>query len=165
MVSPEGPMTGDRSELVFDSVSEAETDRLGRSLSAVLTPGTVIGLIGPLGAGKTRLVRAIAEALGADPGAIGSPTFVLIHEYAARMPVYHFDAYRLRSPEEFEALGVDEYFAGDGVCLIEWADRVGELTPESTWWISAEPREAGRRYRLRLPPLSADRLRSIWGRS
>ena len=89
-------------------------------------------MIGPLGAGKTYLVRAIAEGLGiADSRAVSSPTFVLIQEYAARLPIYHFDAYRLRSDAEFHELGVQEYFAGGGVCLVEWADRVpGSLPAE-----------------------------------
>src|SRR3954469_15745038 len=82
--------------------SEAETDRLGRALAGLGARGAVIGLVGPLGAGKTRLTRAIAEALGVDPGAIASPTFVLIHEYEGRIPVYHFDAYRLADADEFD---------------------------------------------------------------
>ena len=84
--------------LVIEVDSEEETERLGQALAEVCEPGCVIGLIGPLGAGKTRLVRAIAESLGVDPGAIASPTFVLIHEYEGRIPVYHFDVYRLESP-------------------------------------------------------------------
>jgi tRNA threonylcarbamoyladenosine biosynthesis protein TsaE len=113
-----------------DAPDEAATDALGRRLAAVLFPGVVIGLIGPLGAGKTRLVRAIAEGLGiADPRAVSSPTFVLIQEYNARLPIYHFDAYRLKSEAEFFDLGAHEYFQGNGVCLVEWADRVPGCLP------------------------------------
>jgi tRNA threonylcarbamoyladenosine biosynthesis protein TsaE len=119
--------------------SEAETDRLGRALALTVAPGTVIGLIGPLGAGKTRLVRAIAEALGVDPGAIASPTFVLIHEYSGHMPIYHFDTYRLTQIDQFDALGPDDYFQGDGLCLVEWADRVADCLPPSTWMVRLEP--------------------------
>src|SRR5947208_16865894 len=90
--------------------SEAETEDVGRALAARVGPGRVIGLVGPLGAGKTRLVRALAEALGVDPGAIASPTFVLIHEYEGVLPVYHFDAYRLRDPDQFDALGAADYW-------------------------------------------------------
>lgn len=135
--------------LVVRSRSEADTDRIGASLANVLRPGLVVGLVGPLGSGKTRLVRAIAEALGANPSQIASPTFSLIHEYQGRLPIYHFDAYRLASPEEFEAIGADEYFRGDGVCLVEWADRVAEVMPPSAWWIYAAPDGEGRDFRVR----------------
>src|SRR6516165_240026 len=101
-------------------------------------PGTVIGLVGPLGAGKTRLVRAIAEALGVDPGAISSPTFVLIHEYEGRLPVFHFDAYRLEGPAAFDDLGVRDYWSKGGLCLIEWADRVRNILPADCWMIALE---------------------------
>src|SRR5918998_1931167 len=132
--------------------SEAETDRVGRALAQVVAPGTVIGLIGPLGAGKTRLTRAIAEALGVDPGAIASPTFVLIHEYEGRIPVYHFDAYRLGGPDDFEALGASDYWDGGGVCLVEWADRVAERLPCDAWIVRIEPTgPESRRLRIEFP--------------
>jgi|SRR6516162_609424 len=114
----------------FDAVDEAATAELGRRLATVLFPGAVIGLIGQLGAGKTCLVRSIAEGLDiADPRAVSSPTFVLIQEYNARLPIYHFDAYRLHNEAEFFDLGVHEYFQGQGVCLVEWADRVMRCLP------------------------------------
>src|SRR3954466_10639993 len=107
--------------LTIEVATESETARVGEALARVVGPGRVIGLVGTLGAGKTRLVRSIAEALGVDPRAISSPTFVLIHEYEGRMPIYHFDAYRLDGPDDFEALGASDYWAeGDGLCLIEW---------------------------------------------
>src|SRR4051812_14302878 len=108
--------------LSIDVASESETEQVGEALAALVVPGAVIGLAGPLGAGKTRLVRALAEALGVDPGAIASPTFVLIHEYEGRIPVVHCDVYRLGDGDEFEALGVDDYWGGEGVVLVEWAD-------------------------------------------
>ena len=107
----------------------AATTAFGRRLAAVLEPGTVVALVGPLGAGKTHLVRAVAEGMGVDPAHVSSPTFVLIQEYPGRVPVYHFDAYRLPSPDAFADLGVEEYFHGDGVCLVEWADKVAETLP------------------------------------
>jgi tRNA threonylcarbamoyladenosine biosynthesis protein TsaE len=118
--------------VVLELPDPAVTTAFGRRLGELLLPGSVVALIGPLGAGKTHLVRAVAEGLGiADGRAVTSPTFVLIQEYAARLPIYHFDAYRLRSEAEFHDLGAHEYFAGDGVCLVEWADRVrGSLPAE-----------------------------------
>ena len=117
------------SVLELQTDSEAETDALGALLASVVEPGLVIGLIGQLGAGKTRLVRATATALGADPTSVNSPTFVLIQEYDSRIPVYHFDTYRLRDVSAFADLGVEEYFGGDGVCFVEWADRVESVLP------------------------------------
>src|SRR5262245_9769366 len=115
--------------LTLDLPDLAATNAFGRRLAGLLFPGAVVALIGPLGAGKTNRVRAVAEELGADGRAVSSPTFVLIQEYRARMPVYHFDAYRLRSEAEFFDLGAHEYFEGDGVCLVEWGDRVAGCLP------------------------------------
>jgi tRNA threonylcarbamoyladenosine biosynthesis protein TsaE len=113
-----------------DLPDPAATDAFGRRLGAALFPGAVVALIGPLGAGKTHLVRAVAEGLDiADPRVVSSPTFVLIQEYDARLPIYHFDAYRLRGAAELFDLGVHEYFEGRGVCLVEWADRVEACLP------------------------------------
>ena len=133
--------------------SEADTERLGRALAEVVRPGVVIGLVGTLGAGKTRLVRSLAETLGVDPGAIASPTFVLIHEYEGRLPIYHFDAYRLAGVEEFEALGASDYWIeADGLCLIEWADLVAEVLPRETWWVRIDPNgPSGRLVQLESP--------------
>jgi tRNA threonylcarbamoyladenosine biosynthesis protein TsaE len=139
--------------LTVELVSEAETGHLGKALAGIIGPGMVLGLVGPLGAGKTRLVRAVAEALGVDPGAITSPTFVLIHEYEGTIPVYHFDTYRLGRPEDFEALGVADYWQGAGVCLVEWADRVLDLLPADRWLIRIEPTgPESRRVSIAIPP-------------
>lgn len=116
--------------LTVELATIADTDAFGRGLATHLFAGAVVGLMGPLGAGKTHLVRAIAQGLKiADPRVVNSPTFVLIQEYDARLPIYHFDAYRLPGVAEFEELGAQEYFAGSGVCLVEWADRVPEAMP------------------------------------
>jgi tRNA threonylcarbamoyladenosine biosynthesis protein TsaE len=148
--------------LIVDLDSEDETARLGRIIAGVIAPGVVIGLVGPLGAGKTRLVRAVAEALEVDPAAISSPTFVLIHEYEGRLPIYHFDAYRLQNPQAFEDLGVADYWSSDGVCLVEWADRVRGLLPDDCWMITLEPTGlTTRAVRIELPTSAAgvaDRL-------
>jgi len=99
----------------------------------------VVALIGPLGAGKTQLVRAVSEGLLIrDSRIVTSPTFVLIQEYDARLPIYHFDTYRLADERAFLDLGVQEYFEGEGVCLIEWADRVERSLPSEHLRITFE---------------------------
>jgi tRNA threonylcarbamoyladenosine biosynthesis protein TsaE len=115
---------------IIDLPDLTATQTFGHRLAGLLFPGAVIALEGPLGAGKTHLVRAVAEGLGvADSRVVTSPTFVLIQEYQARLPIYHFDAYRLHGDTEFAELGAHEYFEGDGVCLVEWADRVAGCLP------------------------------------
>ena len=132
--------------LPFEAADLPASERLGRRLGELLFPGAVVALIGPLGAGKTQLVRFIAEALGvADSRVVTSPTFVLIQEYPARLPIYHFDAYRLSGSREFAELGVDEYFTGDGVCLVEWADRVWDALPAELLRIEIHPVDENRR--------------------
>ncbi len=107
-----------------------ETLSLARRLAAHLFPGAVLALSGSLGAGKTHFVRGIAEGMGIpDARVVNSPTFVLIQEYDARLPIYHFDVYRLAHLHDFADLGVHEYFEGDGVCLIEWAEKMTALLP------------------------------------
>ncbi|MEN6405849.1 MAG: tRNA (adenosine(37)-N6)-threonylcarbamoyltransferase complex ATPase subunit type 1 TsaE [Thermoguttaceae bacterium] len=114
----------------FDATEESDTARLGAALAASLPNGATVALCGTLGAGKTRLVQALAEASGVERRQVLSPTFVLIQEYQGRRPIYHIDAYRLRDADEFWALGPEEYFDGDGLVLIEWADRVQECLPK-----------------------------------
>jgi tRNA threonylcarbamoyladenosine biosynthesis protein TsaE len=116
--------------LTVDLPDLTATQAFGRRLGQRLWPGAVIAFIGELGAGKTQLTRAIAEGLGiADNRVVTSPTFVLVQEYQARLPIYHFDAYRLKSEAEFAELGAHEYFESDGVSLVEWADRVPGCLP------------------------------------
>ena len=151
--------------LLLDVPDLATTVALGHHLGRLLFPGAVVALIGPLGAGKTHLVRAIAEGLDIpDSRAVSSPTFVLIQEYDARLPIYHFDAYRLKNEREFADLGVHEYFQGNGVCLVEWADKVTGCLPAELLTIhlvvtGAEARRFeisahGERYETLLPLLA-----------
>lgn len=117
-------------EFSIEYHNEAGTERFGQTLAETLAPGTVIALLGTLGAGKTRLVQAIAEALGHSGDSVSSPTFVLIHQYEyGDIPIYHFDAYRLENEAEFRRLGPDEYFESDGLSFIEWAEKVENALP------------------------------------
>ena len=115
--------------LVYNAENESQTARLGAALAKVLPNGTTVSLCGTLGAGKTRLVRAIAEASGVAANTVVSPTFVLVQEYEGRRPIYHLDAYRLLDEDEFLQLGPEEYFDGEGLTLVEWADRVEVCMP------------------------------------
>jgi tRNA threonylcarbamoyladenosine biosynthesis protein TsaE len=135
----------------FISNNERDTERLGAALASVLPPATVVALIGPLGAGKTRLVQAVATAFGVPPGRVTSPTFVLVNEYTGgRLPVYHFDTYRLKNDDEFLNLGPEEYFDSGGITFVEWADRVATLLPPDHLEITIEvTSETERRITLR----------------
>ena len=116
--------------IIFHAENQTDTERLGGLLAGLLPDGAVVALIGTLGAGKTRLVQAVAEASGIPKNLVTSPTFVLIREYdEGDRPIYHFDAYRLERESEFRALGPDEYFDGFGLSFIEWADRVPDSIP------------------------------------
>ena len=109
-----------------------ETKKYGTEFSKSLKPNTVIALIGPLGAGKTTLTKAIAEGLGVTE-MLSSPTFTIVCEYeSGRLPLYHFDVYRVNDEDELFEMGFQEYFHKGGVCLIEWADLVTDLLPKDT---------------------------------
>jgi tRNA threonylcarbamoyladenosine biosynthesis protein TsaE len=116
---------------VFDAADEAATAAFGAALAEVLPAGTTVALCGTLGAGKTRLVQAIAEALGVERRSVVSPTFVLVQEHHGRRAIYHIDVYRLRDDDEFLALGPEEFFESDGLVFIEWADRVADCLPKN----------------------------------
>lgn len=103
--------------------SEGDTFALGRALGAFLHPGDALLLSGDLGTGKSVLARGAAQALGVE-GPMPSPSFNIMFPYEGRVPVYHFDLYRLSGPDEFYAAGLDEWFGGTGVCLVEWPETV-----------------------------------------
>jgi len=124
----------------YDYLAQDEegTRLLAQQLVAVLPTRLTIGLIGTLGAGKTRLVQAIAAAVGIDPESVTSPTFVLCQHYHGRQTIFHMDAYRLSDIDEFIELGADEYFDADGWTLVEWSDRVAPAMPLDRIDISIE---------------------------
>ena len=110
--------------------SETDTRALGLRIAEAAEPGDVVALIGDLGTGKTALTKYIAEGLGIK-GDISSPTFTIVKEYrSGRMPLYHFDVYRLGSGDELLDIGAEEMLDGDGLCVIEWADIVADVLPE-----------------------------------
>lgn len=116
---------------VYEAPDEAATERLGQALAACLPLGSVVALSGTLGAGKTRLVQAVAAACGVPRHEVVSPTFVLCQQhYAGRLPIHHLDAYRLQSAEELQAIGADELWESPAWTFIEWADRVAAALPE-----------------------------------
>lgn len=136
--------------ILYQADTEHATRHLGQLLAEVLPAGSTVGLIGTLGAGKTRLVQAVAEASGVEPGVVVSPTFVLLHEYQGRRTIYHFDAYRIADDDEFLQLGPDEYFEAGQLVLVEWADRVERLLPLERIDLHFEVTgEQGRRIEIR----------------
>jgi len=117
---------------------ESETKKFGLNLGKDLKKGDIVALTGDLGTGKTTLTKYIGEGLGITE-MITSPTFTIIQEYySGRLPLYHFDVYRINSIEEMDELGCEEYFYGDGITIIEWADKIMEIIPEEAIVINIE---------------------------
>lgn len=129
----------------FISNSAEETESFGRQFAGNVKSGDVLALTGDLGAGKTQFVKGLVAGLGATTGAT-SPTFTLLHEYSGGpLPIYHFDFFRIKDGQEVERLGLDEYFSGQGVSVIEWADRFPDVIPENARWISFETKSETQR--------------------
>lgn len=136
-------MTGTQPTQTVVSTSVEQTHALGVRLGQSLVGSVTLALIGPLGAGKTHLVKGIAEGNGErDPRKVTSPTFTLIQEYTGRLTLYHIDAYRLRGATELLALGFDELIRLDSVVLVEWADRVGPALPVELLSVEIQSGEA-----------------------
>lgn len=123
---------------VIETYSEEETRQLGRELGKRMKPQTVCTLNGDLGVGKTVFTQGFAQGLGiTEP--VNSPTFTIVQEYEeGRMPLYHFDVYRISDVEEMEEIGYEDYFYGEGVCLIEWAQLIEEILPSELVEITIE---------------------------
>ena len=135
--------------ILYEAADEAGTERLARALAATLPAGAVIALNGTLGAGKTRLVQAIAATVGVERRAVVSPTYVLVQEYAGSKPIYHFDLYRLRDEDEFLELAPDEYFARGGWTFLEWASKFPRCLPAERLDITIDVLgETSRRFTL-----------------
>ena len=124
----------------YTTRSPEETHRLAAELADLLEPGAVLALHGDLGAGKTCFIQGLARALGVR-GAVSSPTFTLVNEHEGRRRLHHIDLYRIDSPEEALAMGLDDYLYSAGVTAIEWAERVGPLLPKNTYHIRLTPGE------------------------
>ena len=117
------------------SHSQQETFEFGRQFAAGLRRGDVLALAGDLGAGKTQFAKGLAVGLGVETD-VTSPTFTLIHEYpGGRLPLFHIDLYRLEDEDEVLGIGIDEYLDGDGVTVIEWADKFAALMPAGARWV------------------------------
>lgn len=120
----------------FVTHSPEETIALGRTMAKQFAAGDIVCLKGDLGAGKTHFVKGVAAGLALDPDVVQSPTYTLIHEYDGSLPLYHFDCYRMESPQEALEIGAEEYFYCEGVCIIEWPERIAPLIPPEALWIS-----------------------------
>ena len=135
--------------MIIETNSAAQTYETGFNMGRNVKPGQIICLEGELGVGKTVFTQGFAKGLGIDEP-ICSPTFTIIQEYKeGRLPLYHFDVYRISSPEEMDEIGYEEYFYSDGVCLVEWGNLLPELFPEDTVYVTIKKNlDIGFDYRI-----------------
>ena len=134
--------------MMTESFRAEDTFRIGETMGKNAMPGEVLCLSGNLGVGKTVFAKGFAKGLGIEE-AVNAPTFTILREYdGGRLPLYHFDTYRLEDAEEMEEVGLDEYLFGEGVCLIEWPERIAEILPANCRWVCIEKDpEKGEDYR------------------
>ena len=134
--------------MIYETFSAEETFALGKELGQKAKPGSVYALVGDLGVGKTVFTQGVAAGLEIKEH-INSPTFTIVQVYEeGRLPFYHFDVYRIGDPEEMEEIGYEDYFYGEGVCFVEWANLIEELMPENTVTVTIEKNpEKGFDYR------------------
>jgi tRNA threonylcarbamoyladenosine biosynthesis protein TsaE len=131
--------------IMIPSGSAETTFRLGETLGRAAIGGEVIGLSGPLGVGKTVLVKGLAKGLGVTDSYVSSPTFILVHPHEGRLPLYHIDLYRLEKGSDAEAIGLEEYLEGDGVAAIEWAEKGHDFLPAARLLIHLHYQEGDQR--------------------
>ena len=132
---------------VYESYSYEGTHKIAGEIANTLNGGEFIAMYGDLGAGKTAFVQGLAKALGIN-NHITSPTFTIVNEYEGRLPLYHFDVYRISEPDEMYEIGYEEYVYGDGVCVVEWAELIEDLFPEKYYKITIlKDEEKGFDYR------------------
>lgn len=124
--------------MIKETYSEKDTFEFGKEFSKTIKPGDVVCISGDLGVGKTIFTKGFAEGLGiTEP--VSSPTFTIVQVYdEGKMPLYHFDVYRIGDVSEMEEIGYEDYFFGDGVCLIEWAELIDEIIPENAYKVLIE---------------------------
>ena len=145
----------------FHTATAEETEQLGERIGRALETGTVVALMGELGAGKTTLTKGIARGLGVTD-LVHSPTFNLIHEHQGRLPVYHFDLYRLDSPEQMDDLDCESYLSSGGVTIIEWSEKIPGLLPDDRLEIRISEPHDGRSFELRATGrISSEVIRSL----
>ena len=136
--------------MMYLSHSEKETEQLGERLGQALSPGTVVAYTGGLGMGKTAFTRGLARGLGCTER-VTSPTFTLVNEYPGRIPLFHFDMYRLPDADALFDIGWEDYLDRGGVCAVEWSENVAEALPEDTVWVDLrrlEGEDNGRRITI-----------------
>lgn len=133
--------------MIFESSSPEDTELLGQCLGSIGKKGYIISLTGDLGVGKTEFVKGFAKGLGVSDY-VTSPTFTIVNEYQGRLPLYHFDVYRINDIDEMYEIGYEEYFFGDGVTVIEWAELIKDIIPEENIWVHiSKDLEMGMDYR------------------
>ena len=127
------------------SDNEKLTIELAQKLSKYLKPGDIVCLFGELGTGKTTFVKGLAKGLKVKPQKVHSPTFTLLNIYDGKLPLYHFDLYRIEDIKELGAIGYEEFFYGEGVAVVEWAERLKELMPQEYFKVEIEHRQENER--------------------
>ena len=131
----------------YISHSPEETESIGQSLGQRLKPGTVLAYLGDLGMGKTAFTRGLAKGLGCR-GRVTSPTFTIVNEYDGKIPLFHFDMYRLTDSEDLFDIGWEDYLERGGVCAVEWSERISDALPEDTLYVTIARHPDGENWRI-----------------